>query len=124
VLNDITADSKRGVAEDGSQANQRGFTKFEDGGGDGAMFDAAGRFYVTSGAGIQVIGPDGKNLGVIPVPRGVSSATISGPDRKTLYHHDSVDRAGAERARQVSWLRGSAPKIVARSFMRPVTPDP
>jgi len=73
------------VQKDGSLANQREFAKFEGGGGDGSTFDAAGRFYVTSGAGIQVIGPDGKNLGVIPVPRGVISVTISGPDRKTLY---------------------------------------
>ena len=29
--------------------------------------------------------PDGKYLGVIPTPRDVISATISGPDRKMLY---------------------------------------
>ena len=73
------------VQKDGSLANQREFAKYEGGGGDGSAFDAAGRLYVTSTAGIQVIGPDGKNLGVIPVPRGVITVTISGPDRKTLY---------------------------------------
>jgi sugar lactone lactonase YvrE len=73
------------VQKDGSLANQREFAKWEGGGGDGSTFDAAGRFYVTSSGGIQVIGPDGKNLGVIPTPRGVITVTISGPDRKTLY---------------------------------------
>jgi sugar lactone lactonase YvrE len=73
------------VQKDGSLTNQHEFAKWEGGGGDGSAFDAAGRFYVTSTAGIQVIGPDGKDLGVIPTPRPVITVTISGPDRKTLY---------------------------------------
>ena len=36
-------------------------------------------------AGVQVISPDGKYLGVIPTPHPVISVTFSGPDRKTLY---------------------------------------
>ncbi len=73
------------VQKDGSLTNQREFGKWEGGGGDGSCFDAAGRMYVTSTAGIQVISPEGKVLGVIPVPRGVITVTFSGPDRKTLY---------------------------------------
>ena len=80
------------VQKDGSLTNQREFAKFEGGGGgDGSTFDSAGRLYVTSTAGVQVISPDGKNLGVIPTPRGVITVTISGPDRKTLY---AVSRTG------------------------------
>jgi gluconolactonase len=51
--------------------------------------------YVTSTAGIQVISPDGKVLGVIPVPHGVISVTFSGRDRKTLY---AVGREGGNQA--------------------------
>ena len=75
------------VQKDGSLTNQREFAKLEaGGGGDGSTFDSAGRLYVTTQAnGVQVIGPDGKYLGVIPTPHPVISVTISGPDRKTLY---------------------------------------
>ncbi len=73
------------VQKDGSLTNQREFAKVEGGGADGSTIDAAGRIYVTSGAGIQVIGPDGKNLGVIPTPRPVITAAFSGKDKKTLY---------------------------------------
>ncbi len=81
------------VQKNGSLTNQRELAKL-DGGGDGSTFDAAGRIYVTTTApGIQVIGPDGKNLGLIPTPRGVISVAFSGPDRKTLY---AVSRDNAQ----------------------------
>jgi len=83
------------VQPDGSLTNQRDFAKWEGGGGDGSTFDAAGRLYVTSTAGIQVISPDGKNLGIIPAPHGVISVTFSGKDRKTLY---AVGREGGNQA--------------------------
>src|SRR3984885_11702868 len=83
------------VQEDGSLTNQREFAKWEGGGGDGSTFDGAGRLYVTSTAGIQVISPDGKVLGVIPAPHGVISVTFSGKDRKTLY---AVGREGGNQA--------------------------
>jgi len=74
------------VQKDGSLTNQREFGKLEGGGGDGSTIDSAGRLFVTAQAnGIQVLGPDGKNLGTIPTPRPVISVTFSGPDRKTLY---------------------------------------
>ena len=83
------------VQPDGSLTNQRDFAKWEGGGGDGSTFDAAGRMYVTSTAGIQVISPDGKVLGIIPAPHGVISVTFSGKDRKTLY---AVGREGGNQA--------------------------
>ncbi|MGD0135403.1 MAG: SMP-30/gluconolactonase/LRE family protein [Bryobacteraceae bacterium] len=75
------------VQKDGSLTNQREFAKLQGSGfgGDGSAFDAQGRLYVTSNSGVQVIGPDGKYLGLIPTPRDVISVTFSGPDRKMLY---------------------------------------
>lgn len=86
------------VQKDGSLTNQREFTKLV-GGGDGSTFDSAGRLYVTAqAAGIEVIGTDGKSLGVIPTPRPVITVTFSGPDRKTLY---AVSRTG-----NTDWIIG------------------
>jgi len=77
------------VQPDGSVRNQRDFAKLEagvvGGAGDGMTIDAAGRIYVTTGPGVQVLSPDGKYLGVIPTPRGVISVAFSGPGKKTLY---------------------------------------
>ena len=48
------------VQPDGSLTNQREFARLEGGGnGDGSTIDAAGRIYVTTNPGVQVIGPDG-----------------------------------------------------------------
>jgi gluconolactonase len=74
------------VQADGSLTNQREFAKLEGGGnGDGLAIDAAGRVYVTSNPGVQVMAPDGKYLGIIPTPRGVISVSFGGRDRKTLF---------------------------------------
>src|ERR1700722_5134880 len=83
------------VQKDGSLTNQREFAKLQGGGfgGDGSTFDAAGRLYVTTNGGVNVIGTDGKNLGLIPTPRDVISVAFSGPDRKTLY---AVSRDNAQ----------------------------
>ena len=82
------------VQADGSLTNQREFAKLEGGGnGDGSTFDTAGRLYVTTNPGVQVIGPDGKYLGLIPTPRGLISVAFSGPNRKTLY---AVSRDNAQ----------------------------
>ncbi|HTW67187.1 MAG TPA: SMP-30/gluconolactonase/LRE family protein [Bryobacteraceae bacterium] len=75
------------VEPDGALTNQREFAKLKGGGfgGDGSTFDSEGRLYVTSNGGVNVISPDGQNLGVIPTPRDVISVAFSGPGRKTLY---------------------------------------
>ena len=71
---------------DGRVANRRDFGTIQGGGnGDGMAIDAAGRLYVTTGSGVQVFGPDGSDLGLIPTPRAVISVAFSGPDKKTLY---------------------------------------
>ncbi|MBM3820898.1 MAG: SMP-30/gluconolactonase/LRE family protein [Acidimicrobiia bacterium] len=74
------------VQADGSLASQREFAKLEGGGnGDGLAIDSMGRIYVTTNPGVQVIGADGKYLGIIPTPRPVISAAIGGKDKRTLY---------------------------------------
>jgi gluconolactonase len=77
------------VQPDGSVSNQRDFGKLvagtAGGAGDGMTIDAAGRIYVTTGPGVQVLSPEGKYLGLIPTPRGVISVAFSGTGKKTLY---------------------------------------
>ena len=84
------------VEKDGSLTNQREFAKLQGGGfgGDGSTFDSEGRLYVTTNGGVNVIGTDGKNLGLIPTPRDVISVAFSGADRKTLY---AVSRDNAQK---------------------------
>jgi gluconolactonase len=74
------------IQPDGSVQNQREFARLEAGGvGDGMAIDAAGRLYVSSGPGVQVLSPEGKYLGLIPTPRSAISAAFSGPNKSTLY---------------------------------------
>ena len=74
------------VQPDGAVTNRRDFGKLEAGGsGDGLAIDAAGRLYVTSAPGVQLLSPEGNYLGVIPTPRSVISVAFAGPDKKTLY---------------------------------------
>jgi len=86
------------VQADGALTNQREFVKFTAGGGDGSTIDSQGRLYVTTGAGVEVIGPDGTHLGVIPTPRGVISCAFGGKDKKTLFilARGAQDAAGNE----------------------------
>jgi gluconolactonase len=74
------------VQPDGSLTNQRDFAKLQEKtAGDGSTTDAEGRIYVSTGPGVQVIGPDGTWLGLIPTPRDIISVSFGGVDRKTLF---------------------------------------
>lgn len=87
------------VQADGSVKNQREFGKLEGGGnGDGMAIDAAGRLYVCTNRGVQVLGPDGRYLGLIPTPRPGVSTAFSGPGKKMLYVacRGAVDAKGQE----------------------------
>src|SRR5262245_59469713 len=75
------------IRPDGTTTNRRDFAKLEGGGnGDGMTIDSEGRLYVTSGdPGIQVFSPEGKYLGIIPLPRSSSSVAFAGAGKKVLY---------------------------------------
>ena len=81
------------IAEDGSlrggerYAELRAPTGRAEAGGDGATTDTAGRVYVTSTVGIQVIDATGRLSGVILPPPGRApvSCALAGPDRAWLY---------------------------------------
>jgi gluconolactonase len=77
------------VGADGSTSNQRDFATLanEDKGfgGDGMAVDSTGRLYVTGDAGIHVLDPSGKELGVIPAPRRTITLTFAGPGKRTLF---------------------------------------
>lgn len=77
------------VAPDQSTSNRRVFATLanEDKGfgGDGMAVDSEGRLYVTGDAGIHVLAPSGKELGIIPVPRRAITLAFAGPERDMLY---------------------------------------
>lgn len=82
------------VGADGRVANKRQFARLlepEKGSlgprsrADGMAIDAAGRVYVTTAAGVQVIDPRGKHLGIIRLPSVARNAAFGGTDRRTLY---------------------------------------
>lgn len=55
--------------------------------GDGMATDAAGRYYVTSGVGLQMFDPTGRLCGVITSPQAkpLVSVEFSGPELSQLY---------------------------------------
>jgi gluconolactonase len=74
------------ILPDGSTHNRRVFGSLEgDDGGDGMAVDAEGRLYVTAGAGVHVLAPDGTHLGLIPTPRRAITLAFAGPDKNWLY---------------------------------------
>ena len=95
------------VAPDGTISNRRNFARYksvripghadpswdEDNGADGMAVDNEGRVYAATNVGVEVFGPLGDLLGVMPVQWGAENDRIrkpqnlafGGPDRKTLY---------------------------------------
>ena len=78
------------VQPDGSARNERNFAEIFDRRpahslADGVVVDAAGRLYIATYRGVIVVGPDGKKLGTIPIPRQPVNLVFAGPDKKTLY---------------------------------------
>jgi gluconolactonase len=90
------------VQPNGALTNQRDFVIFPGGGGDGITIDTEGRIYVTGNSGLQVAGPDGKYIGLIPTPQGVITAAFSGPDKKTLFAVVSIRKGDARDAQIIS----------------------
>ncbi|EYF06123.1 SMP-30/gluconolactonase/LRE family protein [Chondromyces apiculatus] len=52
---------------------------------DGMAVDDAGNLYLTTEPGVQVLRPDGTELGLIPVPQVSTNCAFGGADRRTLY---------------------------------------
>jgi gluconolactonase len=52
---------------------------------DGMSIDEQGNLYLTGRGGVWVVSPEGKSLGLIPVPEFVSNCSFGDADGKTLY---------------------------------------
>ena len=55
---------------------------------DGMTIDNDGRLYVATGGGVEVLSPQGRHLGTIPVkcpPADCQNLAFSGPGKRTLY---------------------------------------
>lgn len=52
---------------------------------DGMCADASGNLYFAMRGGVWVVSPEGKPLGLIPVPEFCSNVTFGGADGQTLY---------------------------------------
>ncbi|MFZ9584769.1 MAG: SMP-30/gluconolactonase/LRE family protein [Pseudohongiellaceae bacterium] len=72
------------VAADGTLTNQRDLAPLS-GGGDGSAVDEQGRLFVAAGGGVDIIAPDGRQLGRIPGPAGLHGVAFGGADRRTLF---------------------------------------
>ncbi len=83
------------VKPDGTLTNHRsigkyvGVTKgangFFNSNADGIAIDSEGRIYVGTLQGVQVLTPQGENLGLIPVSQRPQNLAFAGPDKRTLY---------------------------------------
>jgi enterochelin esterase family protein len=65
--------------------------------GDGMAVDKAGRWYVTSGEGVQIFDPTGRQCGVLPKldpAKPLTSCILAGPGHSHLYitHGDTIYR--------------------------------
>ena len=84
------------VQPDGRLGPPRVFAQIADkgqpSGVDGMATDGAGRLYTSATAGVQVISPQGKILGTIPMPLKPRNLAFAGKDRKTLV---VIARGGA-----------------------------
>jgi gluconolactonase len=54
-------------------------------GGDGLTIDTNGNLYITTGLGLQIFSPEGKQLGIIEFPEHPANVTFGGKDMKTLF---------------------------------------
>ena len=83
------------VKADGTVGARRNFAKYGkvsttaagafNSGADGLAIDAQGRVFAATAAGIEVFGPQGQMLGVIPISLAPQNIAFAGADKKTLY---------------------------------------
>jgi gluconolactonase len=104
------------VQADGLLSGRRNFAKYAKvtksptgavtSGADGLAIDAQGRVYAATAAGVEVFGPKGEALGVIPVSLAPQNIAFAGADKKTLY---IVGRGAAFKVRvQTEGYKGRA----------------
>lgn len=104
------------VQADGTVGPRRNFAKYAkvtktpagafSSGADGLAVDAQGRVYAATAAGVEVYGPKGETLGVIPVSLPPQNIAFAGADKKTLY---IVGRGAAFKVRlQAEGFKGRA----------------
>ncbi len=72
------------VADDGSLSGERVLSS-DVAGADGMAVDAGGHLFVTTGAGVTVLWPDGGTWGTIAVPEQPANCAFGGDDARTLY---------------------------------------
>jgi gluconolactonase len=77
--------SQYDVKPDGSLGEPRPFFTVAKGTPDGMRVDEHGNVWTSAGEGVIVISPEGKQLGLIPVPESPANLTFGGDDGKTLF---------------------------------------
>jgi len=82
--------------------------------GDGMTSDTAGRWYVSTQAGVEVYDPNGRPIGLIlaPTPAAVTSVTLSGPGLNWLFllTQGKIYKRQVNATGVVSVKSGEAPK--------------
>ena len=79
------------VRPDGTLANGQFFARDmavyagRTGAPDGMKVDVDGRLWVTAPGGVWVFDPDGRRVGVVPIPEPTANLNWGPPDRRTLY---------------------------------------
>lgn len=82
------------IQPDGTLRNRRNFARHQQirrsqgrvrSGADGIAIDKVGRVYVATAAGIEVFGPQGELLGIIPLSRAPQNLAFAGRGKRTLY---------------------------------------
>ncbi|MEM9364521.1 MAG: SMP-30/gluconolactonase/LRE family protein [Planctomycetota bacterium] len=53
-------------------------------GGDGMTLDIEGNLYITTNLGVEIVSPDGRQLGLVRFPQQPANVTFGGPEFKTL----------------------------------------
>ncbi|KQV35736.1 MULTISPECIES: SMP-30/gluconolactonase/LRE family protein [unclassified Rhizobium] len=72
--------------EDGLRlANSRVFCHLDEGVPDGFRLDTNGNLWTSGGKAVHCFSPEGKLLGKIRIPQGVSNLTFGGPRRNRLF---------------------------------------
>ena len=66
-------------------ADPRVFYVVRDGLSDGFRVDVDGNVWTSADDGIHVVTPEGRRLGILPVPERVANCVFGGPDGDRLY---------------------------------------